>query len=396
MTTFGAALLASFLTSIIVLRVAHLQRRWGFDDATVETRKIHSNPVPRLGGAAILIAAWFTGSVVNHQDNLSGSFFLALLMASMPAFLAGLGEDLSGKLSPNLRLLGMFFAAILLMSILGIFIVRVDVPAIDGWLNRALIESGFSPESARGSAALMLDWSNFPLASFFIVFLTLTALLSITNGINLIDGLNGLAGLSSILMYLGLGAVAVEVGDVQISVCAFAFAGAVAGFVVWNWPRGYLFLGDGGAYLIGFTLGALCIALVQRNDEVSAWFAVLLLVYPLTEVGFSVWRRRVVKGKPIGIPDAAHLHHLIYRRMVRATVGRTPSESRSLRNAFAAPYLWTMTAFSVFPAVALFRYPYLLTLCTCAFVIGYIWLYLRIVRLRTPTFLIRRSLPKLR
>ena len=76
-------------------------------------------------------------------------------------------------------------------------------------------------------------------------------------------------------------------------------------------------MGDGGAYLIGFTLGALCIALVQRNAEVSAWFAVLLLVYPLTEVGFSVWRRRVAKGKPIGIPDAAHLHHLIYRLHMR-------------------------------------------------------------------------------
>lgn len=395
MTAFGTGLLASFLTSIIVLRIAHLQRRWGFDDAATEARKIHSNPVPRLGGAAILIAVWFTGSLINHQDNASGSFFLALLMVSMPAFLVGLGEDLTGKLSPNVRLLGMFFAATLLMSILGIYIVRVDVPSIDVWLNQAFGDSVLRAESAKGSAPSVLDWRNFPLASLFVFFLTLTALLTITNGINLIDGLNGLAGLSSILMYLGLGAVAVEVGDAQLSVCAFAFAGAVAGFVVWNWPRGYLFLGDGGAYLIGFTLGAMCIALVQRNPDVSAWFAVLLLIYPLTEVGFSVWRRRIMKGNPVGIPDAAHLHHLIYRRVVRGAVGRTPAESRSLRNAFAAPYLWTMTAISVFPAVALFRYPYLLTLCTCAFVMGYIWLYLRIVRLRAPSLLIRRTLPKL-
>jgi len=384
MTGFGIALLASFLTSIIVLRIAHLQRSWGFDEAGGEPRKIHGNPVPRLGGAAILIAAWFAGSAINYQDSIVGGFFLALLMVSLPAFLAGLGEDLSGRLSPLTRIFGMFFAAILLMAVLNIFIVRIDIDPIDRWL----LETADLSDN-------VLNWQQHPVKTLCIVAVTLIALLSITNGINLIDGLNGLAGLSSILMYLGLGAVAVDVGDLQISVCAFTLAGAVTGFVVWNWPRGYLFLGDGGAYLIGFTLGALAIALVQRNAEVSAWFAVLLLIYPLTEVGFSAWRRRVLKGKSIGIPDAAHLHHLIYRRIVREAIGRTPAESRWLRNAFAAPYLWTITAISVFPATALYRYPLVLAICALAFVVGYLWLYLRIVRLKAPRFLIRRSVPNL-
>ena len=134
MTGFGIALLASFLTSIIVLRIAHLQRSWGFDEAGGEPRKIHGNPVPRLGGAAILIAAWFAGSAINYQDSIVGGFFLALLMVSLPAFLAGLGEDLSGRLSPLTRIFGMFFAAILLMAVLNIFIVRIDIDPIDRWL----------------------------------------------------------------------------------------------------------------------------------------------------------------------------------------------------------------------------------------------------------------------
>ena len=396
MTGFGVALLASLLTSVIVVRIAHLQRRWGFDDCDGEPRKIHSNPVPRLGGAAILTAAWFSGSVVNHQDAYLGSYLLALLMVTLPAFLVGLAEDLSGRLSPETRLLGMIVAAILLMAILDIYIVRVDIPTIDLWILKALgPESALSdPVSSAGSKAL--NWLHYPITSLCVVTLTLLALLSITNGINLIDGLNGLAGLTSILMYLGLGAVAVDVGDRQIAACVFTLAGAVAGFFIWNWPRGYLFLGDGGAYLIGFTLGASCIALVQRNESVSAWFAVLLLIYPLTEVGFSVWRRRIVKGRSIGIPDAAHLHHLIFRRIVRVALGRTPAESRSLRNAFAAPYLWTMTALSVFPATALYSYPIALAGCALAFVFVYVWLYLRIVRLRAPQFLIRRSIADLR
>ena len=395
MTGFGISLLASFLTCIIVMQIAHLQRRWGFDDAAGDTRKIHLNPVPRLGGAAILIAAWFAGSIVNHQDNVTGSLFLALLMVSLPAFLVGLGEDLSGKFSVRTRLLGMLLAAILLMGILDTFIVRVDISPIDAWFQQATGLVADSKEYHKLLSERRLEWNDYPLNALCVVSLTTIALLAITNGINLIDGLNGLAGLSSILMYLGLGVVAVDVGDAQISVCAFVLAGAVSGFVIWNWPRGYLFLGDGGAYLIGFTLGSLAIALVQRNADVSAWFAVLLLIYPLTEVGFSIWRRLVIKGKSIGIPDAAHLHHLIYRRIVRVAIGRTPAESRWLRNAFSAPYLWTITALSVFPAAALYHYPIILVGCVSLFVFGYVWLYRRIVRLKAPRFLIRRAFPTL-
>lgn len=390
MNGFGIALLASLIASIFVVRIASLQRRWGFDDSTEEARKIHGNPVPRLGGAAILIGAWFAGSVINLQDATIGNFFLALLMGSLPAFLAGLGEDLSGKLSPEIRLVGMTIASMLLIHLLNIYIVRIDIGPIDHWLGQAVRLFEPTDELSRFSPLTILDWRTYPLTACCIAALTVIAILAITNGINLIDGLNGLAGFSSILMYLGLGAVAVDVGDKQIATCAFVLAGSVAGFFVWNWPRGYLFMGDGGAYFIGASLGALCIALVQRSSEVSAWFAVLLLIYPLTEVGFSIWRRKFVKGRSIGLPDAAHLHHLIYRRMVRATIGRTPAESKMIRNAFASPYLWTMTAMSVFPAVALYKHSVMLAGCAIAFVIGYVWLYLRIIRLRVPHFLIRR------
>lgn len=396
MAHFSAALLASFLTSLIVLKIAQSQRHWGYDISTGNARKIHVDPVPRLGGASIFIAAWISGTFVNQQESLSGHFQWDLFLASVPAFLVGLGEDLTGKLSPRTRLLGMIFAAILLMSILRIFIVRVDITGIDQLLNQAFGESVARLGSVNSGTVWALDWYASPVGSLTVVLLTLIALLSITNGINLIDGLNGLSGICSLLMFLGLGVVATQVGDEVIASYTFIFAGAVSGFVVWNWPRGCLFLGDGGAYLIGFTLGALSIALVQRNAEVSAWFAVLLLIYPLTEVAFSVWRRRIIGGKSIGIPDAAHLHHLIYRRIVPATVGRTPVESRRLRNAFAAPYLWILTSISVFPAVLLFRFPLILAVFTGTFVIGYIWLYVRIVRFRVPSFLIPSFLKKLR
>jgi UDP-N-acetylmuramyl pentapeptide phosphotransferase/UDP-N-acetylglucosamine-1-phosphate transferase len=282
----------------------------------------------------------------------------------------------------------MVFSGCLVWHVLHVGVIRIDLPFsvyilstnIPGSVAFASLAS-FTTDGGVVTALEALPW----------FLLTMLALVTITNGINLIDGLNGLASFSTITMLLGLGAVAFTVGDNLIAPSAFVLAGSVAGFFIWNWPRGYLFLGDGGAYLLGCLLGVLAIALVQRNASVSAWFAVLLLAYPLMEVAFSVWRRRLVKGRPAGLPDASHLHHLIYRRLIRITVGKSPAESRLMRNAFAAPYLWIMNSFAVFPAVAFFDQAEWLVACLLAFVGTYISFYLRIVKLKSPKILIVRD-----
>ena len=146
-------------------------------------------------------------------------------------------------------------------------------------------------------------------------------------------------------------------------------------------------MGDGGAYFVGHMLGLTTIVFVSRNPQVSAWFPVLLLIYPLVEVLFSIWRRKVLRGGSIAMPDAAHLHHLIYRRVVRAAIGANPAESRQVRHAFAAPYLWALTSMAVFPAVAFMKDTPVLVGFTLIFVVSYVWLYIRIVRLRVPRWL---------
>ncbi|NBT05713.1 MAG: undecaprenyl/decaprenyl-phosphate alpha-N-acetylglucosaminyl 1-phosphate transferase [Betaproteobacteria bacterium] len=392
MKEFGWSLLASLVTSLIVLRIAHIQQRWGFDDAFESHRKLHQNPVPRLGGAGIMVSIWFVASLLNHRQDPTGSWLLSVLLVCFPSFLVGLGEDLTGRFSPAVRLCGMVLSAWLVWMVLGIGIVRIDLPFSDFFLglNQELIKNVSTWQTEEPSLALGFPFGG--LLPWF--FLTLLGLVTVTNGINLIDGLNGLASVSSITMLLGLGAVSFGVGDMLIASSAFLIAGSIAGFLVWNWPRGYLFLGDGGAYLLGSLLGVLSIALVQRNPSVSAWFAVLLLAYPLTEVAFSVWRRRLVKGRPAGLPDATHLHHLVYRRIVRLTLGKNPSESKMMRNAFAAPYLWIMNCFAVFPAVAFYDQPHLLIIGLLIFIGSYLWFYLRIVRLKVPKPLIVRETVK--
>ena len=92
--------------------------------------------------------------------------------------------------------------------------------------------------------------------------------------------------------------------------------GATAGFLVWNYPRGKIFAGDGGAYVWGMVIAVACVQLVQRHRVVSPWFPVLLLIYPVWETLFSIYRK-VARGQSPGMADALHFHQLIFRRIVR-------------------------------------------------------------------------------
>ena len=112
------------------------------------------------------------------------------------------------------------------------------------------------------------------------------------------------------------------------------------GFLLWNWPRGLIFLGDGGAYFIGYLVAVLSFLLVARHrGVVTPWYPFLLFIYPVFETLFSIWRRKVVRGASPGLPDGLHLHQLVFRRLVRWAVGRKDAASLTLRNSLTAPYL---------------------------------------------------------
>ncbi len=85
---------------------------------------------------------------------------------------------------------------------------------------------------------------------------------------------------------------------------------------MYNYPRGLVFLGDGGAYLIGFWVASLSVLLVYRHQEISPSFALLINIYPIIETLFSIYRRRIHQGKCPGQADRLHFHTLIYRRLL--------------------------------------------------------------------------------
>jgi UDP-N-acetylmuramyl pentapeptide phosphotransferase/UDP-N-acetylglucosamine-1-phosphate transferase len=218
--------------------------------------------------------------------------------------------------------------------------------------------------------------------------LTILAVAGIANAVNIIDGFNGLASVVTIFMLLSLAYVGWQVNDMFILVSALTVAGATAGFLVWNYPVGLIFLGDGGAYFIGFMLGELALLLVMRNPQVSTWYPALLLIYPTFETVFSVYRRMFVRGKSPAMPDGIHLHSLIFRRIVQWTVGRKEARALMKRNARTSPYLWLFSLTAVIPATVFWRHTGPLIFFCLLFVISYVWLYARIVRFKAPRWLI--------
>ena len=161
-------------------------------------------------------------------------------------------------------------------------------------------------------------------------------------------------------------------------------AAATGGFLVWNYPRGVLFAGDGGAYVWGVVIALASISLVQRNAEVSPWFPLLLLIYPVWETLFSIYRK-LARGVSPGMADALHFHQLIYRRIVRSVFPGDDAARRMLmRNNRTSPYLWGFTLLTVVPAVLFWRStPWLMAFCAL-FGVTYVVAYLTIVRFKVP------------
>ena len=353
------AFLVSFLATLGVIRWHRFHGHLSADDDFSGVQKFHRHSVSRVGGVGValgLVAAalvlWLDGRSIARE-------FALLLAAGIPAFAGGLAEDVTKRVGVGARLLLTMGAAALGFWLLGAMLTRVDVPLVDDLLRYG------------------------PVALLF----TAVAVGGVANAINIIDGFNGLAGMVGVMILSALGYVAYVLGDHLLWNVCIASVGAILGFFVWNYPRGLIFLGDGGAYLVGFLIGEVSVLLVGRHPEVSAWFPMLLVVYPVFETVFSIYRK-VVRGTSPGLPDALHLHMLVFRRIVRWAGGRE-AEALVRRNSATSPYLWLLCSASVIPAVLFWRHTYVLMGFTLGFAVLYVWLYRRIVRFRTPGVLRR-------
>ena len=358
MFSFFFSFIVAALLTLLVIKLARLLGA-ALDSDLGGVQKVHARAVPRVGGIGIFLAVVLGGMVAMWRAPPIGQGIFLLLLCSAVAFVGGIVEDFTQRVSPARRLVLTMVAAAM-----GYFLIDAKIERLD-WIS--------------AQWELHYVWIALPL--------TVLAVAGIANAVNIIDGFNGLASVVTICMLFSLGYVAFQVNDMFVLVAALIVAGATAGFLVWNYPVGLIFLGDGGAYFLGFMLGELSILLVMRNPEVSTWYAALLLIYPVFETLFSVYRRLFLRGKSPGMPDGIHLHSLIFRRIVLWAVGR---DARALtrRNALTSPYLWLLSLMAVIPATVLWQHTWALMFFCVLFVVSYVWLYARIVRFKSPRWMI--------
>ncbi|MCS7202986.1 MAG: glycosyltransferase, partial [Thermodesulfovibrio sp.] len=170
--------------------------------------------------------------------------------------------------------------------------------------------------------------------------------------------------------------------DMFILFSCIVLIAAIIGFFVWNYPRGLIFLGDSGAYIIGFFIAVISVLIVKRNPQVSAWFPMLLVIYPVWETLFSIYRRKIKKGYSPGKADRLHFHSLVYKRILKWALGPKDAKYMTRRNSATSVYLWGLTFISFVPAVLFWQKTLLLQICTFLWILMYIWLYRKIVRFK--------------
>jgi UDP-N-acetylmuramyl pentapeptide phosphotransferase/UDP-N-acetylglucosamine-1-phosphate transferase len=350
----GLALAAA--TAYLIVRFPALHAQYSADLPRIGPQKFHFRPTPRIGGIAVLGGAIAATWGLREQQPAVLELMGPALLCAVFAFGGGLAEDFTKRFPARLRLFLTFVSAAAGFFLLDARISGLQLPWIDWALGFALVSFAF----------------------------TLFAVGGFAHAMNIVDGFNGLAGVVS-LIYLGaIAGIAGKVGDPALMWASLALGAAVLGFLLFNYPKGLIFLGDGGAYLLGFLIAELVVLLVQRNSEVSPWFALALLAYPVVETLFSIYRKRVLCGHSPGDPDGLHLHMLVYKRLVRRNRGMPAGV---WTNALTAPVLWTLSLLAAVPAVLFWDHPGLLQCTVLAFASIYIWLYWKIVRFRAPSYL---------
>lgn len=267
---FFIALAVSYL---LIPRIIALAVRTGEMDMPDE-RKVHTAPIPRLGGIAIYVA--FMAAVLLTVDMTRE--IAGLLLGGTVIAAVGVIDDLK-NLPAKIKLLGQIIAA----AVLVLFDVRID-----------FISDPFGD-------LIYLEYLAVPATLFWIV--------GITNTVNLIDGLDGLAGGVSTIASITILLVALQQDYLLVVVLTAALSGSVLGFLRYNFNPAKIFMGDTGSMFLGYMLaGISVIGAVKSAATVALIVPIFALGLPILDTAFAIIRR-YLGGKPIFKPDRGHLHH---------------------------------------------------------------------------------------
>lgn len=352
-----ASFFASFVVTLLIIKFEHLHQHLSGDFELLGPQKMHSSSVPRIGGISIA-AGLLAAIIIKLLNNASLLYELTFFLCAIPTFGIGLAEDLTKRIGVKPRLLLTALSAYFASQSLGAIVTTLNVPGIDSGLQ------------IPGVAVLF----------------TIFAITGLANAYNIIDGFNGLASMVGIITLMALAYICIKVNDPTLMFLSFIMLAAIIGFFIWNYPAGRIFLGDGGAYLIGFWIALISILLVNKHPEISPWFALLINAYPIVETLFTIYRRKIHQNKNPGHPDGMHFHTLLYRRVFNTHFQNSKSSMLSA-NARTSPYLWLLSSIAIIPAIIWWHSTPILIGFSLAFCLVYWWLYRQVVYFKTPGWL---------
>ncbi len=238
-------------------------------------RKVHTRPIPRIGGIAMACGAFVPLIFWHYADR----FVLAFLAGAAILIFFGLLDDLH-DLPPKVKFSGQFLAALIVIFGGGVQITSLGT--------------------------LLPDMVRLP--SVIAVPLTLVAIVGVTNAINLSDGLDGLAGGICLLIFSALGFLSYLEGNSVIGLIALALVGVLFGFLRFNTHPATIFMGDAGSQFLGFSAATLAIDLSQSKPTLSPLLPLILLGFPILDT-LTVMVTRIAQKRSPFSADKNHFHH---------------------------------------------------------------------------------------
>ena len=245
-------------------------------------QKIHDEFIPRFGGISFFLSILFCTFFYESEHKTK---FYFMLIACFPAFMSGICEDVTNLITPKIRLFASFLSAILFIILFEVKITHVGISFIDYALGLTVLS----------------------------VIVSVLSISILIQGYNLIDGLNGLAIINFILLLLSVLIISYDVKFHLLTEFSICLILSILGVFIFNFPFGKIFLGDGGAYVLGAISSFIIIILTQLNENIQPATALLLIVFPLYELLRSFFRRSLAGISTIFKPDDKHLHSVVYK-----------------------------------------------------------------------------------
>ena len=281
-------IITTFVTSLILVPIV---KKIAFHINAIDMpneRKVHTKPMPRLGGLAIF-ASFLLGYILYGQATTQ---MISILIGGFILIIMGICDDIK-SINAKYKFLVQVIAASVVVLYGNIYL----------------------PQLTAFNLTINFGFWGYPLAVLFIV--------SIINAINFIDGLDGLAAGTSSIFYLAVAVIAFflnRLDGLDVTLCLIML-GACLGFLVYNFNPASIFMGDTGSMFLGFMIAVIALLGYKATTLTTLIVPIIILFLPILDTGFAILRR-LLKGEKIDAPDKSHIHHQLLKlnKSVRKTV----------------------------------------------------------------------------